>query len=173
MSNLRLLLVLLLLLSACSSSIGPRAAAPIPPPPEPVELHLTLHPSVAQPGPDGPTFDGALWVPGSHLGLLSYPIPVQPGDQILRWDLAVQRDTLTPLGPTVGARLERLAHDGADVEHVSEGATDTRRVTGPFMLLVKLDPPHVVEAGFGYVLQAGGDGVPGDRLGDASVTILR
>ncbi len=167
-------LAIVLLVLAALGACHPAGAAATAPLATPAPLALTIHPSAAQPGPDGPDFDGNLWVFGTHQGLLHYPVPVLPGDEIVSWELTLQRDQVSDLGPFSGARLERLPKGETAVEHVSMGATSTLRQVGVITLAIELDPTwKVSDDGAGYVLIVGSDGNPGDRAGDLTVRVRR
>jgi hypothetical protein len=171
----RIVLKLILILAASTAitcgiaDIRTARAAPTPPPPG---SGVAIHPSAAQPAPDGPRYDGELWVVDTTRGVLRYPVPVQPGDTITGWTLDVQRDSFGMLGPMIAARLERLPKGSTQSEGVGMGATNNAKVVGPLELAVAIDPPHLVAIDGSYSVMVAGDGVAGDRVGTATVYVI-
>lgn len=138
---------------------------------------LMLHPSsgVAADldGVPAPRFDGDGWAIGTATAPIRFPVPAQVGDTILAWSVHLYRVETGPLGPTTGARLERLDFATGQHEAVGMGATDTTEQTGPIVLTVPIDPPHVVDKGGTLSLMVAGDGWAGDRVVGAAVRVER
>jgi hypothetical protein len=168
----RAALVLLLAVGGCEpADIGRGAASLAPPPPDAPPatfIALPIDPSAARAEPDGPTYYDDSWHFGTSTGWLRFPAPVQVGDTIVEWRVHLQRDRV---GPGTTAMLAGLdAYDGTRYPIGNYGDDWT---SPPGYVSIGAHVSVLVNEDFSFAVCLHGIGVPGDRVVQAMVYVLR
>lgn len=168
---MRRALVILVWLAACERAELHAETSAAPPPPDAppaIFIALPIDPSAARAEPDGPTYHDDAWHFGTSTGWLRFPAPVQVGDTIVEWRVHLQRDQA---GPGTTAMLAGLdAYDGV---RLPAGGIFDDGGTAPGYVSIGDHVSQFVDEDHSFVVCLHGNGVPGDRVVQAMVYVLR